>query len=146
MVGKSAVAFIWVVMRLWSFGWRVIGDIDILEKLRKQNKINSYRQPTQVDKSRRLRGARERSLRNSAKQLGVILRDALPIIFGYIGRSEWYEVDCLPKTQVYANSKEEVYGLKPDRCQKIKESGFSFGKGLRLKSWWTSAVTITVLR
>lgn len=55
-----------------------------------------------------------------------------PLSFlGMMGRSESREVDCLPKTQVYANSKEEVYGLKPDRCQKINEAGsFPSGKGL----------------
>ena len=42
-------------------------DFNILEKLRKQNSIKSYRQPTQVDRSSRPRGAREDSSRNSAK-------------------------------------------------------------------------------
>ena len=28
--------------------------------------------------------------------------------------------DCLPKTQVYAKSKDEVYGLTPARCWKVK--------------------------
>ena len=28
--------------------------------------------------------------------------------------------DCLTKTQVYANSKEYVYGLKPAQCWKVK--------------------------
>ena len=30
--------------------------------------------------------------------------------------------DCLLKTQDYANSKEEVYGLTPARCRKVKLS------------------------
>lgn len=57
-------------------------DFNILEKLRKESYIKSYRQPTQVDRSSRPRGARESSLRNSAKQLGVISKDALPFVFG----------------------------------------------------------------
>ena len=28
--------------------------------------------------------------------------------------------DCLPKTQGYANSQEDVYGLTPARCRKVK--------------------------
>jgi len=84
-----------------SFGWQIrqsvylrcngafsdlsgeaIADFIILEKPRKKIGIKSYRQPTQVDRSSRPRGARESSLRNSAKQLGVILKDALPRFIG----------------------------------------------------------------
>ncbi len=54
-------------------------EFSILEKLRRENSVKSYRQPTQVVRSSRPRGARESSLRNSAKQLGVISRDALPV-------------------------------------------------------------------
>ena len=28
--------------------------------------------------------------------------------------------DCLPKTHGYANSQEDVYGLTPARCRKVK--------------------------
>ena len=35
------------------------------------------------------------------------------------GRSESMWGDCLTKTQVYANSKEEVYGLRPAQCRKV---------------------------
>ena len=28
--------------------------------------------------------------------------------------------DCLPKTHGYANSQEDVYGLTPARCWKVK--------------------------
>ena len=31
--------------------------------------------------------------------------------------------DCLLKTQGYANSQEEVYGLTPARCWKVKGRG-----------------------
>jgi hypothetical protein len=31
--------------------------------------------------------------------------------------------DCLPKTQVCANSKEDVYGLKPAQCRKVNGVG-----------------------
>ena len=31
--------------------------------------------------------------------------------------------DCLPKTQGYAKSEDDVYGLTPARCRKVKRSG-----------------------
>ena len=31
--------------------------------------------------------------------------------------------DCLAKTQVYAKSKDDVYGLTPARCWKVKGRG-----------------------
>lgn len=51
---------------------RDMRDFIILEKLRSENVLKSYRQPTLVDWASSLRGTREGSLRNSAKQLGVI--------------------------------------------------------------------------
>ena len=33
--------------------------------------------------------------------------------------------DCLTKTQGHANSKEEVYGLTPAQCWKVKRKGAS---------------------
>lgn len=54
-------------------------DFVVLEKFRRKIVYKSYRQPTQVGKSSRLRGASDGNLRNSAKQLGVILREALHV-------------------------------------------------------------------
>jgi hypothetical protein len=34
--------------------------------------------------------------------------------------------DCLLKTQVCANSQEDVYGLTPAQCWKVNERGASF--------------------
>lgn len=70
------------------FGMIFKRDINILEKLRKENDTKSYRQPTQVDRSSRPRGAREGSSRNSAKQLGVISRDA-PLTSGEAQLMTW---------------------------------------------------------
>ena len=79
-----------------------------------------YRKPTQVGGVRNLRPAGEVLLRNSAK---------LPRNFGIRG-APWRESvepqrigpsDCLSKTQVYAKSKDDVYGLTPARCRKVKE-------------------------
>ena len=55
-------------------------------------------------------------LRNSAKR---------PRNFGIRGAIEiWPQrivsSDCLAKTQVYAKSKDDVYGLTPARCRKVK--------------------------
>lgn len=38
------------------------------------------------------------------------------------GRSESISGNCLPKTQVRANSQEDVYGLTPDQCEKVKRA------------------------
>ena len=75
-----------------------------------------YRKPTQVDEERILRPTGEGLLRNSAK---------LPRNFGIRGAlyGEPQRIgpsDCLPKTQVYAKSKDDVYGLTPARCWKVK--------------------------
>ena len=77
VLGKSGTAFIRGVIGLRPARESDRGDFIALEKLRKESSIKSYRQPTQVDWSSRPRGARERSLRNSAKQLGVLSKDAL---------------------------------------------------------------------
>ena len=37
--------------------------------------------------------------------------------------------DCLPKTQVSAKSQDDVWGLTPAQCRKVKE----VGQGLGLK-------------
>ena len=40
----------------------------------------------------------------------------------------WHRIgggDCLPKTQDYAKSQDEVYGLTPARCWKVKRRGES---------------------
>ena len=34
--------------------------------------------------------------------------------------------DCLSKTQLYANSEEDVYRVTPARCRKVKEVGQGF--------------------
>ena len=34
--------------------------------------------------------------------------------------------DCLPKTQGYAKSNDDVYGLTPARCWKVKRRSASF--------------------
>ncbi len=75
-----------------------------------------YRKPTQVDEERILRPTGEGLLRNSAK---------LPRNFGIRGALERGPQrigpsDCLPKTQVCAKSKDDVYGLTPARCWKVK--------------------------
>ena len=78
-----------------------------------------YRKPTQVDEERILRPAEEALSRNSAKwprNLGI--RGACASRPQRIGPS-----DCLPKTQVYAKSKDDVYGLTPARCWKVKRRG-----------------------
>ena len=78
-----------------------------------------YRKPTQVDEERILRPTGEGLLRNSAK---------LPRNFGIRGApvrgpQRIGPSDCLPKTQVYAKPKGEVYGLTPARCWKVKGRG-----------------------
>ena len=80
-----------------------------------------YRKPTQVDEERILRPTGEGLLRNSAK---------LPRNFGirgapYGGPQRIGPSDCLPKTQVYAKSKDDVYGLTPARCWKVKRRSAS---------------------
>jgi len=77
--GKSTQTFIRGVTVQGGFGQTVTYDFNIPEKLRKEICIKSYRWPTQVDWSSRPREARETSLRNSANQLGVLSKDALPI-------------------------------------------------------------------
>ena len=78
-----------------------------------------YRKPTQVDEERILRPTEEVLLRNSAKwprNFGI--RGATVMWSQRIGPS-----NCLPKTQVYAKSKDDVYGLTPARCRKVKRRG-----------------------
>ena len=36
--------------------------------------------------------------------------------------------DCLPKTQVSAKSKDNVWGLTPAQCRKVKEASYSSKK------------------
>ncbi len=43
-----------------------------------------------------------------------------------VGRSEEIQATVLPKTQVSANSKEDVWGLTPAQCRKVKEVGQGF--------------------
>ena len=74
-----------------------------------------YRKPTQVDEERILRPTEEVLLRNSAK----CTRN-----FGRRVASEKRPQrngpsNCLPKTQVYAKPKGDVYGLTPARCWKV---------------------------
>jgi hypothetical protein len=38
--------------------------------------------------------------------------------------------DCLSKTQFRANSQEDVYGMTPARCRKVKEVGQGFAPKL----------------
>ena len=60
---------------LWS---EELNDVMGREKCRNQIIYNPYRQPTQVNKSSRLRRAGEPFLRNSANYLGVTSGEALP--------------------------------------------------------------------
>ena len=75
-----------------------------------------YRKPTQVDRKKILRPTGEGLLRNSAN---------CPRNFGIRGAhgNESQRIgpgDCLAKTQVCAKSKDDVYGLTPARCWKVK--------------------------
>ena len=75
-----------------------------------------YRKPTQVGKERILRRAEEPLLRNSAK---------CPRNFGirggfYGNPQRIVPGNCLSKTQLYAKSKDDVYGVTPARCRKVK--------------------------
>ena len=75
-----------------------------------------YRKPTQVDEERILRPTGEGLLRNSANwSRNFGRRDAAGMRPQRIGPS-----NCLPKTQVYAKSKDDVYELTPARCRKVK--------------------------
>ena len=67
-----------------------LSDVSCQEKCRNQNRRKPYQQPTQVDRSRRLRRAGEPFLRNSANQLGVTLGDALPGTIWYLAAAK----DC----------------------------------------------------
>ena len=92
-----------------------VGDAQRREKLWRMLRC-PYRKPTQVDEERILRPTGEGLLRNSAK---------LPRNFGIRGAcvsgpQRIGPSDCLPKTQVYAKSKDDVYGLTPARCWKVK--------------------------
>ena len=40
--------------------------------------------------------------------------------------------DCLSKTQHYANSKEDVYGVTRDQCCKVKARGQSGASRMKL--------------
>ena len=75
-----------------------------------------YRKPTQVGRKKILRPTGEGLLRNSAK---------CPRNFGRRGAAEMQSQrrgpgNCLAKTQVCAKSKDDVYGLTPARCRKVK--------------------------
>ena len=39
--------------------------------------------------------------------------------------------DCLSKTQGYAKSEDDVYGLTPARCRKVKWGCYSKGEALK---------------
>ena len=78
--------------------------------------MRPYRKPTQVDEERILRPTGEGLLRNSAK---------CPRNFGKRGGDYGHPQrivpgDCLSKTQLYAKSKDDVYGVTPARCRKVK--------------------------
>ena len=97
---------------------REAGDVGRREKVCELVRC-PYRKPTQVDEERILRPTGEGLLRNSAK---------LPRNFGIRGApargpQRIGPSDCLPKTQVYAKSKDDVYGLTPARCWKVKRRG-----------------------
>jgi len=77
MIGKSVVAFIWYGAKSTE-RWVILIN-NLQEKVRNEYLIKPYRKPTQVGWSRRLRWARERSLRNSAKKLPVTSGDGLPL-------------------------------------------------------------------
>ena len=75
-----------------------------------------YRKPTQVDEERILRPTGEGLLRNSANwSRNFGRRGAIARWPQRTGSS-----NCLAKTQVYAKSKDDVYGLTPARCWKVK--------------------------
>ena len=82
-----------------------------------------YRKPTLVGWSSRPRRSGEGSSRNSAKKLDVsYARCPTPRKRGH---SKRVFRDCLTKTQVRANSKETVYGLRPAQCSQVKGRGDS---------------------
>ena len=51
----------------------------------------------------------------------VKLTDHDLVIDNVTGPQQKSPRDCLPKTQVCANTKVDVYGLTPARCRKVKE-------------------------
>src|SRR5690606_22902770 len=81
-----------------------------------------YRKPTQVVEESILRRSSESRPRNSAKW---------PCNFGRRGASSNLlekpqrkgPGDCLTQTHGYAKSQDEVYGLTPARCWKVKRGG-----------------------
>ena len=80
-----------------------------------------YRKPTQVGRKRILRPTGEGLLRNSAK---------CPRNFGirggfYGNPQRIVPGNCLSKTQLYAKSKDDVYGVTPARCRKVKRGSES---------------------
>ena len=93
-----------------------VNESTLARKVAKYGLRCPYRKPTQVDEKKILRRTGEPLLRNSAK---------LPRNFGirgapYGGPQRIGPSDCLPKTHVYDKSKDDVYGLTPARCRKVK--------------------------
>ena len=102
-VGKSAETTVSFDGK-FSFKENDLTDLSLQEKCRSKLINYSYRKPTQVYESSRLRQTEERWLRNSAKKLGVISRDSLPDDASLSGLSKRISSDCLTKTQVYAKA------------------------------------------
>ena len=81
--------------------------------------------PTQVGGKNILRRARELSLRNSANYPRNFGRRGTSSCDHLSGESEKRSKrngpgDCLTKTQHYAKTQVEVYGVMPAQCQKVK--------------------------
>ena len=83
------------------------------------------------------RRSRELWLRNSAKCPRNFGRRGAIDVYGLAPKSVWWPQrlvgsDCLLKTQVRAKSQDDVYGLTPARCWKVKRTGQLFGAKLRI--------------
>ena len=73
-------------------------------KTSKHNQLQTVPKPTQVICSSRVRRTSERSSRNSAKKRPYVSNKVRPFRASGRGRSENFPGDCLPKTQLPANS------------------------------------------
>ena len=128
---KSTAMFNWYGAK--SLEREAILSNILQEKVRNKFLIKPYRKPTQVGWSRRLRWARERSLRNSAKKLPVTSGDGLPLF-----------IKVAPKV-CYSTVYQKHRSLQK---RKLKYRGWrlpSAGKlrggvvNLRIDSLWTQA-------
>ena len=88
----------------------------------RQGTEGPYRKPTQVGELNMLRRTEEFALRNSAKCIRNFGRSMAAGGASSRRLQRNGPSDCLPKTQVHANQRWEVYGLTPARCWKVKRS------------------------